>query len=217
MAAPAIGPASAVLEDTFRWLEDLEAAKEVGRILAEAGVVTEPPTPSWGEYFQHLWLRWLETLAGLLNVGGPLVDRIVRAALWLLLGVAALVAIWVVVRWVQSLRAGTGSPSPALTPAAISLDAPAGEIDWRRELELRLASGRVAAALEALWWWLATKLEVVAVAEGSWTGRELLRRSGRLQLRPLIEELEWVTYGPIRVDTAQVRGLFERAQREIAR
>ena len=67
--------------------------------------------------------------------------------------------------------------------------------DWAEELRRRLEGGDVAAALEALWWWLATQVGVPD-ADPSWTSRELLVHAGRGDLRRPVRRLDHMIYGP---------------------
>ena len=91
----------------------------------------------------------------------------------------------------------TDAAAPSLPPGA----------DWEGELERRLARGDVPAALEALWWWLAGRLEAPA-AEASWTTRELVVRAGRRDLLRLVMPLDRLLYGAGQPSEGEVRGLF---------
>lgn len=110
----------------------------------------------------------------------------------------------------RTLERGELASTPAPAPAA-ALDA-AG---WRKELERRLAEGRIPEALEALWWWLARSL-AGAAAEPDWTSRDLVARSRREDLRDLIRRLDLLTYGPLPPAVEDLRGLLGRLEERLA-
>jgi hypothetical protein len=88
-----------------------------------------------------------------------------------------------------------------------------GRADWRQELDRRLASGDVAGALEALWWWFAREVASEHV-DASWTSHELLARCGRRELAPLATALDRLLYGAERPDVSDLlrfRGRIEEA------
>jgi hypothetical protein len=87
--------------------------------------------------------------------------------------------------------------------------------EWRREIDRRLADNRVPEALRATWWWLARSLAGEA-AEPTWTGRELLRRSRREDLRELLRLLDAMAYGPHRPAAGEVRRLAQRLEAALA-
>jgi hypothetical protein len=140
--------------------------------------------------------RWLVT-AALIVLGGALV-------------------VWLALQLWRSLRgrakpsraAAAAASAPASAPeaprAAAALDAAA----WRLDYERRLAAGDVQAATMALWWWLARSL-AGPLAEPTWTGRELLARVRRDDLRGLVRRLDALAYGPRPATVAEVRQLAE--------
>jgi hypothetical protein len=67
---------------------------------------------------------------------------------------------------------------------------------WKAEIEARLASGDVAGALEAFWWWLASSLSLESAVDASWTTRELLAKARRRELLGLGARLDVLMYGP---------------------
>ena len=99
----------------------------------------------------------------------------------------------------------------ALGAAPATWDAAA----WRAELERRLSEGRIAEALEALWWWLARSVAGER-AEPDWTGRELVARARREDLRDLVRRLDAFTYGPRRPAAEDLRRLLGRLEERIA-
>ena len=65
----------------------------------------------------------------------------------------------------------------------------------------------MAAACEALWWWLARSLLADPV-EASWTSRELLVHAGRRDLTPGVRHLDRLIYGAVPPSPDDVRGLW---------
>ncbi len=86
---------------------------------------------------------------------------------------------------------------------------------WRAELERRLAEGRIAEALEALWWWLARSVAATQV-EADWTSRDLVTRSRREDLRDFVRRLDAFTYGPRRPAVEDLRGLVGRLEEALS-
>ena len=86
---------------------------------------------------------------------------------------------------------------------------------WRAELERRLAEGRIAEALEALWWWLARTLAAGQV-EPDWTSRDLVTRTRREDLRDLVRRLDAFTYGPRRPAVEDLRRLVGRVEEALS-
>jgi hypothetical protein len=119
-----------------------------------------------------------------------------------LAAVAWLAAIW---RRRRPRRA-EGEPVP-MAAAAASLDAL--DVDWERQVEGMLARGEVAAALAAVWRWLAAALGQPAPPE-SWTTRELVRDAGRRDLLPLVRRFDQLLYGREEAAAADVLDLLRR-------
>ncbi len=71
----------------------------------------------------------------------------------------------------------------------------------------RLEAGDVSAAVEALWWWLASGL-VADRAEPSWTSRELVARAGRQDLLADVRRLDRMMYGAARPSADDVSRLW---------
>jgi hypothetical protein len=112
----------------------------------------------------------------------------------------------------RSPKAGQDRAGAAATTVAEVLRDAAG---WRAELDRRLAAGRTAEALEALWWWLARSL-AGDDAEPDWTSRDLVARSAREDLRGLVRRLDAFTYGPRRPAVEDLRGLVGRLEEALA-
>lgn len=192
------------------------------RALAE---VDRAPVPPESSYLGELGRALQEALTEALLRGARMLHLSKQTFLVLAVAVAALAllllarALWPRFRRrPRSLERGELAASPA--PAA-ALDA-AG---WRKELDRRLAEGRIPEALEALWWWLARSL-AGAAAEPDWTSRDLVARSRRDdlqgddlqgdQLRDLVRRLDVLTYGPHPPAVEDLRGLLGRLEETLA-
>lgn len=197
---------------------------ELVELLEESGVAQRSPSPglvAWveelisrvslrlGRRIRQLFDRlegWL--LTSLESLGLP-------SGVWLRRTALAIVVVALVLVLVQGLRAlaarrRRGKLRSSAAGETVALPAPraAGADDaaaWRGEAERRLAEGRLAEALEAVWWWLARALAGER-ADPSWTGRELLLHAGRRDLAPVVRRLEAMTYGPVRPAAAEVHG-----------
>lgn len=199
-----------------------------GRLVEELGVRTSAAAASdagWGEYLSHLSGQALRAVAELF-LGAlravPLAPGWPRVLALAALGAALLVLGIVLVRALRNRRrkrraAEAGSPEVLVTDDRGGRDA-ARERDaaaWRRELDALLTAGRIGAAIRATWWWLARSLAGDG-ADPSWTGRELLARSGRQDLLPLVRRLERFTYGDRAPAEAELRRLVDDAASELA-
>lgn len=184
------------------------------RILQESAVQRQASPPSLGEYAAALQ----EALVGWLSRHAPplasfLDSRVAEVLLWL--GVAAVLA-GLVVHLLRRLQGRpVAAPDLALPPVRKESGPERDPAAWRRELEARLLRGDVAAALEALWWWLARSLCGPRV-DASWTSRELLDEARRADLRPLANALDRLAYGERTPTDAEVRGLLGRFEESLA-
>jgi len=185
------------------------------RVLTESGVerTAVPPETSYvGELFRAARNALLEALLA----GARRLDIPEPVAYAVALGLAALAAFLiaraVIARWKRRREAEEGAGSvAALGGPPSARDAAA----WRAELERRLAEGRIAEALEALWWWLARSL-AGAEAEPDWTSRDLVARSRRDDLRDLVRRLDAFTYGPRPPGVEDLRHLVGRLEEALA-
>jgi hypothetical protein len=190
---------------------DLDALHAV---LARSGVETAMPAPSWTAYLQALaesFARWLSELVG--SVARSLGARaeILVPIAWVLIAAASLLLIVGLVRLLAGLWKGTNRPGAGSGTSVRRIAAPAPERDrraWRREVEARLAAGRVKEALEAVWWWLARSLSPDR-ARASWTSGDLLREAERLDLVPLMGALDALAYAGRPPDVVDVRRLLD--------
>lgn len=183
-------------------------------MLAESGVVTAPVPPDssyLGELSDTAQRAFLELLASagkLLGLSGPVV-----------LGIAAvlvLVAVLLVGRRVLARVRSAARPEPgAVTAGEGPAPAPRDAAAWRAELERRLAAGSIPEALEAAWWWLARTL-AGETAEPDWTSRDLMSRSRRPDLLPLVRRLDAFLYGPRRPAVEELRALVGRMEEALS-
>lgn len=183
-------------------------------LLEEAGADTRAPGPPWSRYGRDL-MRHLEPyLQRLLELsfGEPSPGSFAWLA-WiprLLLVSLGMILVWLGWRWWRGRERRTSRQTPGRGPAerggGTPVEAGPGDTDWRARLEEDLAAGRLRQALEALWWWLALSL-AGSGADPSWTGRELLRATGRRDLAEPVRRLEALAYGGRPVEADQVRAL----------
>lgn len=187
-------------------------------VLARTQVVRTPSGPRLGGYFEALaaaFARWLGRLFGATRLGDGAKLGVEIAALAIAAAAACFLAVslW---RWIGARRRPGTVAVPRLdwstegAAAADSLD----RVAWRRRLEERLAAGDLAGALEALWWWFATALELGVAVDPSWTTRELLRRARRPGLSEAAAALDVLMYGPraaTRDDVARTLATLERS------
>lgn len=199
--------------------ETVAARQEMLRRLAlEEGVVTKASSPGVGEYSRDLsealmtaisdWL--LSWVPGVGEVLAPLTPTILYG---LLAVVAAMVIFFVARRW---LAKSSASKRTEKTPSQVVLPSTPGRNGktsdrWAETFERCLEQDQVAAALEALWWWLATEVSH-GPADPTWTSRELLGQAQRSDLRPLADRLDRLMYGADAPRSEQVRALFEDLQ-----
>lgn len=195
------------------------------RVLEETGVAREPPGPSVTGYLMHLGETAAKavsgTLLGFLEGAVDLVGGLgpaLRVVIWLAAGCVVLWLAWMAVQLWQR-RARRAGPDAAVAPAGPALPPPGRPVAaLRADVEARLAEGRIAEALEALWWWLARTLAGEA-ADVAWTTRELLARAPRGRgrpLGPLARALDAMIYGPRRPGGGEVRAFLDRLEEALA-
>ncbi len=192
------------------------------RVLAETGVeqTPVPPETSYVEKLLRAVQRALiEALAaGLQKLDAP--EPVVRAVAWGLVALAVLLLAWVVLSWWK--RRSRGAKREEGEGAVAALDVPPARrtaAAWRAELDRFLAEGRIAEALEALWWWLARSLAGDR-AEPDWTSRDLVVKARREDLRNdllgLVRQLDAFTYGPRPPGIEDLRHLVGRLETALA-
>ncbi len=188
----------------------------LARVLA-ASHVARVPAPPASSYFGELATAFTEAIVAALMRGA----RMFHLSRTTFLVLATLVVLAMLALGVRALvpairRAGRARRARRARPEGTpgSRPAPAPERDaaaWRAELEARLAAGETAAALLALWWWLARSL-AGSRAEADWTSRELVAQARRPDLLPLARRLDALTYGPGHPSPDDVRALVGRLE-----
>lgn len=197
----------------------------IGRLLAESGVDRGLPEAEGQAWLAHLGKELVERVATLLSWGFEGLARQwevweVVAAVAVLL--AAIALTWRLVQWLGARRRRRVEAGPERQEAAPRLTgSPADPAAWRLRLERRLEEGRLAEALEALWWWLATSLAAGAAVDPAWTNRELLERAAaaaprRLRLAPHLARFDRLAYGPGDATADEVRELVAALESDLA-
>jgi hypothetical protein len=204
----------------------------LARLLA-ASKVDRRPQPPDASYLRDLAAMAFARLAELIDRTSlrlRLPKGLLRGGASLLVAAAAALLArswWLRRRRLRAAGGGAGGEGAARAAAAAAgaagsaagLPAPGSErwdaAAWRFELERLLALGGAREALRAVWWWLARSL-AGDDAEATWTGRELLRRSGREDLAGLVRRLDGLTYGPRRPAIEEVGELAARLEAALA-
>jgi NAD(P)-dependent dehydrogenase (short-subunit alcohol dehydrogenase family) len=183
------------------------------RVLASTGV-ERTPVPPESSYPGELGRAVREALLQAIMRGAEML-HLPRQAMIAAAFLAAAVAFFLIARALlprlrrRRPQASVGELAAVTAPAAAPFaDTAAG---WRAELERHLAAGKTAAALEAVWWWLARSL-AGSQAEPDWTSRDLVARTQRSDLAGLIRRLDAFIYGPLRPLPEDVRGLVARLE-----
>jgi hypothetical protein len=187
------------------------------RVLASSGV-ERAPVPAESSYLGELSRAAQQALVEALMKAGEALHLSPRV-LWAAVAVFAVLVFLLIARAVLSrLRRRTVVEKTAAAAAGSAPAASTASWDaagWRAELERRLAAGRTPDALEALWWWLARSLAGPEAA-ADWTSRDLVARSRRDDLRPLVRRLDAFTYGPLPPEIEDLRGLVGRLEAALA-
>jgi hypothetical protein len=196
-------------------LETADAAL-LERVIAESGVDATPTEASGLE----LWLESLgEELRRLIGSLLELLEGVTGSTSlppwvgWGLLAVLLVAAAALLLR--GSGRARRRPAPPVSPPLEVELEAPRSASEWRAAIEGALARGELEAALTALWWWLASRL-APQEAQPSWTTRELVVRSGRRDLAPLVARFDALAYGPLAPEPVEVRRLLGELEERLA-
>ncbi len=193
----------------------------VQRIYRESAASAKPAGPTLSGYLADLALRISKTLRGwmmavLPGLGGILAWLESWGWRWVVLGLALLVAGLLLWRLLKAWAGPGGDGGERdLQPLGASGDGEAGALDWESLLEENLATGRVSAALEALWWWLAERL-IPRGAEPSWTSRELVLVAGRRDLLAQVRSLDRMLYGAAPPEVGEVRQLWGQLREAVS-
>ncbi len=178
----------------------IEADREqLRQIMVERRIESTSRQPGLSLYMRDAALAFSRWMAGVLELLMPRFSRLLAGSwaeplLKLLLALLAMLLLaylvpFVVRRW---LRRQVAEQQPVWE---LPEDDSPDPLDprWEAELRQRLERGEIAAAIEALWWWLARRL-VGADAEPSWTSRELITRADRRDLMPSVRRLDRMIY-----------------------
>jgi hypothetical protein len=187
----------------------------VERVLRETGVDTRVPAPGWSGWLEALaeaFLSWLREMLPAIPDFSALATSLGRASIVVLLVVVATI-VYVVVRAavMGARRRPPAATGPSMPPAAAS---PIQEHDrdgWKEQFNHRLATGDLAGALEALWWWFARSVCRSRV-DPAWTSRELLAQCGRADLVGLAGVLDRLLYGVQRPTPDELQRFMSRAE-----
>jgi hypothetical protein len=190
----------------------------VEQVLRDARVERRLAETGWSEYVLELALALRRAIADSLDSllrlppgarAGVKVAAITLAGLVVLLALA-----WAMRAWLARRRPAAAGPGDVSTlPRAAAQER--GPEAWGAELAHRLGRGEAGAALEALWWWLATSITDGRV-DPAWTSQELVLRCHRPQLLPHVRVLDRLTYGGRRAELEEVRHLASRLREALA-
>lgn len=184
------------------------------RILEEGRVDTSVEVPPWAAWAGEALVAVLERFVSGVGRALPSLPPSVAAILgWALVALLAAAVALLAARWLGA-SARRKRPAARAEVAPIAPQRTAAPVDWRAEARARLAAGRVDEALEAAWWWFATRL-CGGPVDSAWTTREVLVRARRPDLEPLGRALDVWLYGrrrPGADDVAALLAAIECAQ-----
>ncbi len=198
---------------------DREALEEIVR---QDSIATRPDQPGVGRYIQDVIgaaFRWLSFRIERLAPGlAGWVVVIARAGAQLIFLLAVFLLVVLGFRWLRERYSRDQGPT---APAVVALSAAASEPGegrsrqaWADDLRRFLSAGDVAAACEALWWWLAHGISHGPV-ESSWTSRELLAHARRRDLTPPVRRLDRMIYGAAPPTTDDVHRLWTELEEAV--
>ncbi|HPC82230.1 MAG TPA: hypothetical protein P5234_02760 [Thermoanaerobaculaceae bacterium] len=183
-------------------------AELVARLQQEGHVATAVPEPGVRDWVAAFATQSGRRLFSLL----PAMPWLRSERLWqgvghVALAVAILAFVWLAWSGLQRLSARPPrSPDFDVSAVPQGLVPRRGAAAWKAAAEEELAAGRARAALGALWWWVAESL-LSGRAELSWTSRQLVSEARRPDLRPALDALDGLLYGPGEAGVEQVRTL----------
>ncbi len=197
--------------------------EELVELTRQHSVATRPEQPGLGRYAQDVIgavFRWLSIRLERLAPGlADWIVAIARVGGQLILIFAAVLLAVLGLRWLRArylLRRAT--EAPAVVPLSQAASQPTEgrpREAWEDDLRRHLAGGDVAAACEALWWWLARVISRDQV-ESSWTSRELLAHARRRDLAPPVRRLDRMIYGAAPPTADDVHRLWTELKEAVA-
>ena len=202
------GPPTIADEETVR--PEIADRDVLRQAMLEARIETTQPRPGLSLYVrdaatafsQHL-AQWMErVLPRFVRRAAPLLEPVMM----FLLGLLALILVILLVRVAFTHRRRRPVEAPPVQDLGAA-DAPPAGRDWESELRRHLDHGDAPAAIEALWWWLATGLAGDR-AQPSWTSRELVVQAGRRELLKDVRRLDRMMYGAVQPSTSDVGRLW---------
>ncbi len=183
----------------------------VASLAAEYKVDTSDPGASPNGYLQAVSDAIAGWFGERLGFGPGLLAVAGQIALWLGVTVIVLAIALLIRALMNSLRGRVQGPDPAGDGLLVAQEATvAARRDpgtcWR-DLETALAAANPAAALVALWWWLASSVAGPAVGP-AWTGQDVLRHASRPDsVARFIGRIDTLVYGPDQATVAEVHEL----------
>jgi hypothetical protein len=193
-------------------LEPVSADRELlQEVVRETDVETSRPRPEAGQYlddFSAALLAWMAEHLGSLGEGAVRVVAWFARIGWLIL--VGILVLCLLALLLLGLRRRVRRGAPARAPEArAEATAPPAQVDWEDRLRTSLSRGDIPGALEALWWWIASRL-VTTDVDPAWTNRELMLVAGRPDLMPQARDLDRMMYGAHLPQTGDVRRLWDR-------
>ncbi|MEM7051698.1 MAG: hypothetical protein AAF604_18670 [Acidobacteriota bacterium] len=183
-------------------------------IYRQQKIVARAEEPGAADYLSYAIKTWFETLTRRV-----VLPSLAPKTVLVLIASVVIASALTVFAWFLLALVGQRRPRRRATLAGPLVGEPAdGPLDataWWRIFGQRLRSGDADAALEALWWWLARSL-AGSEADPSWTGRELLRRAERLDLRDSVGRLDRLRYGPEGAALGEVERLASRLEASLS-
>ncbi|MEO1085491.1 MAG: hypothetical protein AAFY88_14725, partial [Acidobacteriota bacterium] len=175
-------------------------------VMADGAVATGTQRPQLMRYVSDVTTAWLGGLFDWIFGADSFDETAIRLVRWMISALLAVLLGLLGYQWYRWWRS-RHVEAPQRLDVEVLAPAVDGSLDWRAELERRLADGDADGALDALWWWLAARLGVDD-AEASWTTPELARRAGRRDLMPLVRRWDRLVYGGGDVHVEPVRALW---------
>ena len=177
-------------------------AEQLRQVVEEHRVETSTPSPGITLYLSDAMIAILFRIGEFIDRFMPELGVFNTAITWvgarLIILLAGLVLLLVLVqilrRWWRHHRLHDEPETPFRELPRTGSVAGRSREDWAEELRRQLERRDVAAALAALWWWLACAL-LPSEVDPAWTSRELISRAGRPDLRSPVRRLDRMIYG----------------------